>query len=59
MSGGRIARTKIDPVALSRDTSRQRNWRHHYLITDETGEFDGRDWQRALGREGQIAPSAP
>jgi putative DNA primase/helicase len=35
----RIARTKIDPVALSRDTSPQRNWRHRYRITDETGEF--------------------
>jgi hypothetical protein len=35
----RIAGTKIEPVALSRDTSRQRNWRHRYLITDETGQF--------------------
>jgi hypothetical protein len=35
----RIARTKIEPVALSRDTGPQRNWRHRYLITDETGEF--------------------
>ena len=30
---------EIDPVALSRDISPQRNWRHRYLITDETGEF--------------------
>jgi hypothetical protein len=36
----RIARTKIDPIALSRDTSRQRNWRHRYCITDETGQFE-------------------
>jgi uncharacterized protein (DUF927 family) len=35
----RIARTRIDPVALSRDTSPQRNWRHRYRVTDETGEF--------------------
>ncbi len=35
----RIVRTRIDPVALSRDTSPQRNWRHRYRITDETGEF--------------------
>jgi uncharacterized protein (DUF927 family) len=35
----RIARTRIDPVALSRDTSPQRNWRHRYLVTDETGQF--------------------
>ena len=28
------------PTAMSRDTTRQRNWRHHYRITDETGEFD-------------------
>ena len=35
----RIVRTRIDPQALSRDTSRQRNWRHRYRITDETGQF--------------------
>jgi uncharacterized protein (DUF927 family) len=35
----RIARTRIEPVALSRDTSSQRNWRTRFLITDETGEF--------------------
>ena len=39
MSAGESAGTKIEPVALSRDTSRQRNWRHRYLITDETGQF--------------------
>jgi uncharacterized protein (DUF927 family) len=33
----RITRTSIEPVALSRDLSPQRNWRHEYLITDETG----------------------
>jgi putative DNA primase/helicase len=25
---------------MSRDTTRHRNWRHHYRIMDETGEFD-------------------
>jgi hypothetical protein len=35
----RIVRTRIDPQALSRDTSPQRNWRHRYRITDETGQF--------------------
>lgn len=35
----RIAKTRIEPVALSRDTSSQRNWRTRFLITDETGEF--------------------
>jgi uncharacterized protein (DUF927 family) len=35
----RIARTRIDHAALSRDTTVLRNWQHHYLITDETGEF--------------------
>ena len=36
----RIARTRIDPMALSRDTTPQRNWRHRYRITDETGQFE-------------------
>jgi uncharacterized protein (DUF927 family) len=35
----RIARTRIEPVALSRDISSRRNWRTRFLITDETGEF--------------------
>lgn len=35
----RICRTRIDPDALSRDMSPQRNWRHRYLVTDETGQF--------------------
>ena len=35
----RIVRTRIDPEALSRDTSPQRNWRHRYRVTDETGQF--------------------
>jgi Domain of unknown function (DUF927) len=35
----RIAKTRIEPVALSRDASPQRNWRTRFLITDETGEF--------------------
>jgi putative DNA primase/helicase len=42
----RIVRTRIDHAALSRDTTAQRNWRHHYLITDETGEF-----QVSIGNE--------
>lgn len=42
----RIARTRIDHAALSHDTTAQRNWRHHYLITDETGEF-----QVSIGNE--------
>jgi putative DNA primase/helicase len=35
----RICRTQIDPHALSRDTTRERNWRHVYTVTDETGQF--------------------
>jgi hypothetical protein len=35
----RIAKTRIEPVALSRDTTARRNWRTRFLITDETGEF--------------------
>jgi hypothetical protein len=35
----RIAKTKIEPVALSHDTTQQRHWHTHYRITDETGEF--------------------
>ena len=35
----RIVRTRIDPVALSHDRSRQRNWRHRYRITDATGQL--------------------
>jgi hypothetical protein len=35
----RIAKTRIEPVALSRDTTARRNWRTQFLITDETGEF--------------------
>jgi uncharacterized protein (DUF927 family) len=34
----RITRTRIDHQALSYDTSPQQNSRHHYLITNETGE---------------------
>ena len=36
----RIAKTRIEPVALSRDTSPRRNWRTRFLITDETGQFE-------------------
>jgi hypothetical protein len=35
----RICRTRIDPEARSRDISPEKNWRQHYLITDETGQF--------------------
>jgi hypothetical protein len=35
----RIARTSVEPMAWSRDTTRQRNWHYHYQITDETGKF--------------------
>jgi Domain of unknown function (DUF927) len=35
----RIAKTRIEPKALSRDTSPRRNWHTRFLITDETGEF--------------------
>ncbi len=35
----RIAKTRIEPLALSRDTTPRRNWRTRFLITDETGEF--------------------
>jgi Domain of unknown function (DUF927) len=35
----RIARTQIDPVALSYDPGR-RNWKRHYRITNETGELE-------------------
>ena len=33
----RIAKTRIDPEALSYDTTPQENWRHCYLITGENG----------------------
>jgi putative DNA primase/helicase len=47
----RIARTRIDHDALSRDTTAQRNWRHHYLITDETGEFQVSVGNEKLSRD--------
>ena len=53
----RIARTRIDPVALSRDTSSQRNWRHRYLITDETGEFPVEIGKEKLGKRADPAIS--
>lgn len=36
----RIAKTRIEPVALSRDTTARRNWRTRFSITDETGQFE-------------------
>ncbi len=35
----RIAKTRIEPVALSHDTTARRNWRTRFTVTDETGEF--------------------
>ena len=51
----RIARTRIDPVALSRDTSPQRNWRHRYFVTDETGEFPVEIGKEKLGKRADSA----
>jgi uncharacterized protein (DUF927 family) len=34
----RIAKTRIDPEALSYDTSPQRNWQHRFLVTGEIGQ---------------------
>jgi hypothetical protein len=53
----RIARTQIDPAALSRDTSPQRNWCHRYLITDETGEFPVEIGNEKLGKDANSAIS--
>jgi hypothetical protein len=53
----RIVRTQIDHVALSRDTTAQRNWRHHYLITDETGEFQVSIGNEKLGKDATSAIS--
>ena len=53
----RITRTRIDPTALSRDTSSQRNWRHRYLITDETGEFSVEIGKEKLGKRADPAIS--
>jgi hypothetical protein len=52
----RIAKTRIDPVARSRDTSRRRNVRHCFSITDELGkssieipaQYLGKDANRAI-----------
>jgi hypothetical protein len=46
----RFVRTQIEPDALSRDTSPQRNWRHRYRVTDETGEFMVEVDKAALGK---------
>ncbi len=46
----RIARTEIKPIALSRDTSAQRNWRHRYRMIDETGQFEVEVDKQALGK---------
>ena len=53
----RIARTRIDPVALSRDMSPQRNWRHRYLITDETGQFSVEIGNEQFGKKADRAIS--
>jgi uncharacterized protein (DUF927 family) len=53
----RIVRTRIDPVALSRDTSPQRNWRHRYLVTDETGQFPVEIGNEHLARQANRAIS--
>jgi Domain of unknown function (DUF927) len=47
----RIAPTRIDHAALSRDTTAQRNWRHHYLVADETGEFEVSIGNEKLSRD--------
>jgi uncharacterized protein (DUF927 family) len=53
----RIVRTRIDPQALSRDTSPQRNWRHRYLVTDETGQFPVEIGNEHLARQANRAIS--
>jgi uncharacterized protein (DUF927 family) len=35
----RIAKSQIDPEAMSYDTTPQRNWQYCYRVTAETGEF--------------------
>jgi uncharacterized protein (DUF927 family) len=52
----RIAKTCVEPEALSYDTTPQRNWQHRYFITGETGQFTvdiaaehlGKDANRAI-----------
>jgi uncharacterized protein (DUF927 family) len=52
----RITKTRIDPEARSRDTTRHRNVRHRFRITDEFGEslidipaqYLGKDANRAI-----------
>src|SRR6516162_594351 len=52
----RITETCVEPEALSYDTTPQRNWQHHYLITGETGQSSvpipaehlGKDANRAI-----------
>jgi uncharacterized protein (DUF927 family) len=52
----RIAKTCVEPEALSYDTTPQRNWQHRYLVTGETGRFPiviaaehlGKDASRAI-----------
>ena len=53
----RIARTRIDPQALSYDRSPQQNWRHHYLVTGETGELSVSIGNEKLGRDAGSAIS--
>jgi hypothetical protein len=52
----RIVKTCVEPEALSYDTTPQRNWRHRYFLTGETGqetvdipvEHLGKDAARAI-----------
>jgi hypothetical protein len=50
----RICRTQINPLALSYDTNR-RNWRRHYLITNETGQIEAQIGNEKLAREANPA----
>ena len=51
----RVTRTRIDHVALSYDTSPHQNWRHHYLITGETGELSVSIGVEKLGKDANSA----
>src|SRR6516165_226153 len=65
--GRRIAKTCVEPEALSYDTTPQRNWQHRYLVTGELGqlivdipaEHLGKDATRAINtlmRRGGVRP---
>jgi hypothetical protein len=51
----RIAKTRIDPEALTYDTSRGRNWQHRYLVTGETGQFPVNIEAEHLGKDANRA----